>query len=144
MRNFTLKIVVSMVAAAGCASKAAPAATCPPATPAAIDPTLRPPGAGPGILTQLVTMKIKEGHEQDFLAVAKGVVENVYAREPNTLTYTLVKHPTEERTYMWIERYKDEAAAKEHGQTPHLQEGLKSVRPWIEDAQLVRYEQVLP
>ncbi|HVK84338.1 MAG TPA: putative quinol monooxygenase, partial [Kofleriaceae bacterium] len=120
------------------------ATPCPPAPQAAVDPTWRPPGAGAGIATQLVTMKIKAEHEQDFLAVAKSVVEKVYAGEPNTLTYTLVKHPTEERTYMWIERYKDQAASDEHGQTPYLQEALKTVRPWLEDAELVRYQQVLP
>jgi quinol monooxygenase YgiN len=145
MRNSGLSIVVSLaVAAIGCGPKAPPATTCPPVTQAAPDPTLREAGVGGQTITQLVTMKVKAEHEQDFLALTQQVVPKVYANEPGTLTYALVKHPTEERTYMWIERYRDAAALAEHGKQTYLQEAIQTVKPWLEDGQLVRYEQIRP
>lgn len=90
-------------------------------------------------------MAIKPERETTFLESAAGFAEWVDANEPGTLLYTLNKHPSRERTYVWVEGYRDEAAMEAHRTSPQLAEALKVVRECLEGApEMLRLKQVIP
>jgi quinol monooxygenase YgiN len=90
-------------------------------------------------------MTFKPEHEQEFLALAAEVVRKVYATQPGVLTYVLTKHPTEPHTYMWIERYVDNAAMDAHATAPYFDGVFPKLKLWwAKPPVLTRYEQVLP
>lgn len=53
-----------------------------------------------GTITLVVTMQLKPEREASFLEMAAGFVEWVHANEPDTLLYTLNRHPSREHTYV--------------------------------------------
>ncbi|MCH9674751.1 MAG: antibiotic biosynthesis monooxygenase [Gammaproteobacteria bacterium] len=64
-------------------------------------------------------IKVKDGAGADFEAVAKELVAAVNANEPDCTLYAL--HKAEEpNLYVFMERYKDEAAVKHHRGTDHF------------------------
>jgi len=65
----------------------------------------------------IATLKIKEGSGADFLAVANQLVEKVNANEEGALYYDLYKE--DDTTYIFLERYKDQAAFDAHGKTDY-------------------------
>ena len=78
-------------------------------------PSMPPAGqGGPQAITLVVTMSIKPEYVEEFLALARGFADNVYANEPGVLTYVLTKHPSLPHTYVWVERYSDAAALQQH------------------------------
>jgi quinol monooxygenase YgiN len=92
-------------------------------------PSTPPAGqGGPEAITLVVTMSIKPEFEDDFLEMAAGFADLVYANEPGTLFYVLTRHPSREHTYVWVERYRDEEAMKLHRETSYMAE----VRPKLE------------
>jgi quinol monooxygenase YgiN len=69
----------------------------------------------------VATIRVKPGEEAAFETIARKLVAAVNANEPGSLLYTLNKadqddHP---RTYVFMERYKDEDAVKAHRATDH-------------------------
>jgi quinol monooxygenase YgiN len=68
----------------------------------------------------VATLKIKEGSGNDFEAVAGQLVEKVNANEDGVVYYDLYKE--DDTTYIFLERYKDEAAQAAHGQTEYFKE----------------------
>jgi len=68
----------------------------------------------------VATLKIKEGSGSDFEAVAGQLVEKVNANEDGVVYYDLYKE--DDTTYIFLERYKDEAAQAAHGKTEYFKE----------------------
>lgn len=66
----------------------------------------------------IATLKIKEGVGAEFEAVAKQLVEKVNANEEGVVYYDLYKQ--DDTTYIFLERYKDEAARVAHGKTDYF------------------------
>ena len=66
----------------------------------------------------LATLKIKEGSGVEFEAVAKQLVQQVNANEEGVIYYDLYKQ--DDTTYIFMERYKDEAAKDAHGKTDYF------------------------
>ena len=69
----------------------------------------------------VATIKTKPGQEAAFEEVAKALVAAVNANEPGCLLYTLSK-AEEPNTYVFMERYKDEAAVEAHRATAHFKD----------------------
>ena len=65
------------------------------------------------------TLVAKEGQEAAFEAVASELAGKVRAEEPGCLLYVLCKTDTP-RTYVFMERYQDEAALDAHRRTDHF------------------------
>ncbi len=67
----------------------------------------------------VATIKVRDGTGEQFEAVAKELVAAVRANEPGCLLYAL--HRTEDPgTYVFMERYRDEAALEAHRGTEHF------------------------
>ncbi len=66
-------------------------------------------------------LKVKDGEEGTFEAAMKEAIAAVGANEPGNLQYDMFKHKSEERTYVMMERYTDQAALDAHGQSAHFQ-----------------------
>ena len=76
------------------------------------------------MLGVVATIKVKPGMEQQFEAVAKELVAKVTANEPGCRLYAL--HRAEAPlTYVFMERYTDQAAVEAHrpeaGELPDLE-----------------------
>ena len=67
----------------------------------------------------VATIKVKDGKGDDFVKVASQLVEKVNANEKGCLLYALYKSD-EPNTYVFLERYKDQAAVDEHRGTEHF------------------------
>lgn len=70
-------------------------------------------------LSVVAKIKVKDGQQAAFEAVATKLAAAVNANEPGCLLYTLNKgdDPT---TYVFLERYKDEDAVKAHRASDHF------------------------
>ena len=71
------------------------------------------------MLAIIATLKIKPGHEADFEAVALELVAAVNATEPGCKLYT-VSPGTAPQSYVFMERYVDQAALDAHRGTEHF------------------------
>jgi quinol monooxygenase YgiN len=69
----------------------------------------------------VATLKIKAGQEAAFEAVAKELVEKVNANEQGCLLYRLHR-ADEPQTYVFMDRYADQAAVEAHRATPYFKE----------------------
>ncbi len=67
----------------------------------------------------VATLKVKPGMEKDFEAVAKELVAKVNASEPGCTLYAL-HHGEAAHTYVFMERYVDQAAVDGHRATEHF------------------------
>ena len=61
----------------------------------------------------VATLKVKDGMAAEFEAAAMDLVEAVNANEPDCLLYRLYR-TEDEHTFVFMERYKDEAAGDFH------------------------------
>jgi quinol monooxygenase YgiN len=71
------------------------------------------------MLGVVATIKVKPGMEQAFEAVAKELVAKVTASEPGCRLYAL-HHAETPGTYVFMERYVDQAAVEAHRATDHF------------------------
>jgi quinol monooxygenase YgiN len=71
------------------------------------------------MLGVVATLKVKPGMEKDFEAVAKDLVAKVNANEPGCKLYAL-HHGEAPHTYVFIERYADQAAVDAHRASDHF------------------------
>ena len=65
----------------------------------------------------VATLKIQEGKGAEFEAVANQLVEKVNANEEGVIYYDLYKQ--DDTTYIFLERYKDQAAFDIHSKTDY-------------------------
>jgi len=70
-------------------------------------------------LSVVAKIKVKDGQQAGFEAVAKKLAAAVNANEPGCLLYTLNKGD-EPLTYVFIERYANEDAVKAHRAAEHF------------------------
>ena len=68
----------------------------------------------------VATIKVKPGAEKEFEAVAKELVAKVNANEPGCKLYALHKADGAPSTYVFMERYTDQAAVEAHRQTEYF------------------------
>jgi len=71
------------------------------------------------MLGVVATLKIKPGMEKDFEAVAKELVAKVTANERGCTLYAL-HHGEAPGTYVFMERYADQAAVDTHRATDYF------------------------
>jgi quinol monooxygenase YgiN len=71
------------------------------------------------MLGVVATLKVKPGMEKQFEAVAKELVAKVNAGEPGCKLYALHTADTP-GTYVFMERYVDQAAVEAHRATEHF------------------------
>jgi autoinducer 2-degrading protein len=71
------------------------------------------------MMTFLARMKVKEGKEAEFVALARKLTEEVRAKEPDTLAYEFYRL-REPRGFAVFESFKDEAAEEDHRDTEHF------------------------
>lgn len=68
----------------------------------------------------VATLKVQDGKQSDFEAVAKDLMAKVNANEPGCLMYQLFKEKGSEDTYIFMERYATSDDLKAHGQTEYF------------------------
>jgi len=66
----------------------------------------------------IATLKIQEGKSAGFEAIASQLVDKVRANEEGVIHYDLYKQ--DDTTYVFLERYKDQAALDLHGKTEYF------------------------
>jgi quinol monooxygenase YgiN len=71
------------------------------------------------MLGVVATLKVKPGSEKEFEAVAKELVAKVNAHEPGCKLYAL-HHGEVPHTYVFLERYLDQAAVESHRATDYF------------------------
>ncbi len=71
------------------------------------------------MLGVVATIKVKAGMEKEFEAVAKELVAKVNANEPGCTLYAL-HHGESPGTYVFMERYADQAAVDAHRASEHF------------------------
>lgn len=81
----------------------------------------------------MAKLKIKSGQGAAFEAVAAKLVEAVNANEPGNLMYRLYKGDAAD-TYVFMERYQDEAALEAHRKAPHYGAYGKQMREFMDGA----------
>jgi quinol monooxygenase YgiN len=70
------------------------------------------------MMTVIATLRVKEGQEQEFEALASEMMKAVNENEEGCLYYQA--HRTDDpQCYIFIERYKDEAATEAHRSSDH-------------------------
>jgi len=68
----------------------------------------------------VATIKIKEGTNAAFEAVAQEMMAAVRANEPGNKVYQFCRSKTEPTTYVVMEIYADQAALQAHGKSDHF------------------------
>ena len=71
------------------------------------------------MLAVVAHIKVKEGTQADFEAVAKQLVEKVNENEEGCVLYQLHKGD-DPLVYTFLERYKDQAATEAHRKSDHF------------------------
>jgi len=71
------------------------------------------------VLSVVARIKVKDGQQAAFEAVAGKLAAAVNANEPGCLLYTL-NRSDDPLTYVFLERYKDEDAVKAHRGSDHF------------------------
>jgi quinol monooxygenase YgiN len=77
----------------------------------------------------VATLKIQDGKNAEFEAIANEHTANVKANEPGNLGYSFVKSRTDPNTYKVLELYKDEAAVQAHRDAAHQRDFGGKVGP---------------
>lgn len=68
----------------------------------------------------VATIKIKEGTNAAFEAVANELMAAVRANEPGNKVYQFCKSKSDPTTYVVMEIYADQAALEAHGKSDHF------------------------
>jgi quinol monooxygenase YgiN len=94
------------------------------------------------MLGVVATIKVKPGLEREFEAVAKELVAKVNASEPGCTLYAL--HRAEAPgTYVFMERYVDQAAVDAHRATEHFKALGRKMGEYMEGrAEVLRLHEV--
>ncbi len=90
----------------------------------------------------VATIKVKEGMAKDFEEAAMKLVSAVNENEPDCLLYQLYR-TDDEHTYVFMERYKDEAATEFHRNSEHFKTLGAAMGPFMAGRpDVVRMEEV--
>ncbi len=89
----------------------------------------------------VATLRIKPGMEKDFEAVAKELVAKVHANEPGCTLYAL-HHGEAPNTYVFMERYADQAAVDAHRAADYFKALGKKMGEFMEGREVLRLREV--
>jgi quinol monooxygenase YgiN len=89
----------------------------------------------------VATLRIKPGMEKDFEAVAKELVAKVHANEPGCKLYAL-HHGEAPNTYVFMERYADQAAVDAHRAADYFKALGKKMGEFMEGREVLRLREV--
>jgi quinol monooxygenase YgiN len=94
------------------------------------------------MLGLVATIKVKEGQGAEFEKVASELVKKVNENEKGVLLYVLFK-AEEPNTYVFMERYADQAAVEAHRGTEHMKTLGRALGAFMEGRpELKRLQQV--
>jgi quinol monooxygenase YgiN len=71
--------------------------------------------------------KVEPKHRDEFLAVAKKVVEGTRTEEGN-ISYNLLEDAEQPNVFVFLEKWQDQNALDIHEKTPHFGEFVKAVK----------------
>lgn len=86
----------------------------------------------PGVVTQVVTLKLKAGAEEKAIATLQELTAAVKAAEPDVLCYIAHRSQTDPTKIVFFEVYKDAAAVANHSKQPHMAKMFASARDIFE------------
>lgn len=90
----------------------------------------------------VATIKVKPGMEKEFEAVAKELVAKVNANEPGCKLYAL-HHGEAPNTYVFMERYADQAAVEAHRASDHFKTLGRKMGDYMDGrAEVIRLREV--
>jgi len=88
-------------------------------------------------------IRVKDGMGPQFEEVAKRLVAAVNANEPDCLLYALHKSPEDGNLYVFMERYKDQAATEFHRKQDHFRTLGRAMGEFMDGApEVMRLEEV--
>ena len=94
------------------------------------------------MLGVVATLKVKPGMEKEFEAVAKELVAKVNANEPGCKLYAL-HHGEAPNTYVFMERYADQAAVEAHRASEHFKTLGRKMGDYMDGrAEVIRLREV--
>ena len=67
----------------------------------------------------VVTLKVKDGKQEEFEGVARELIAAVRANEPGNVQYALTRKQGSTTEYVFLEQYKSQADLDAHGKTTH-------------------------
>jgi len=76
------------------------------------------------MIALVVTLKVKDGKQAEFEAMARDLVPQVRANEPGNVQYMLCKKDGSTTEYVFIEQYKSQADIDAHGKTAYFQQAM--------------------
>ncbi len=95
------------------------------------------------MISVIATLKVRPGKEEEFERITKELVAKVTANEPGCLLYALHRG-TEPQTYVFLERYADEAATETHRGSAHFKELGAKMGPCLDGRpQIQRLTQIV-
>lgn len=68
----------------------------------------------------IATLKIAAGKESEFETAANALAAKVNANEDGCILYELYKSKSDPNTYVFMEKYTDQAALDAHGKTDYF------------------------
>ena len=90
----------------------------------------------------VATIKVKPGMEKEFEAVARELVGKVTSSEPGCTLYAL-HHAEAPQTYVFMERYADQAAVDAHRGTEYFKTLGRKMGEYMEGrAEVIRLREV--
>jgi len=89
----------------------------------------------------VATLKVKPGMEGEFESLARQLVAKVRADEPGCALYVLHRAETP-GTYVFMERYVDDAAFEAHRKTPHMQTLGRKMGDYMDGREIVRLREI--
>ena len=94
------------------------------------------------MLGTIATIKVKDGQGAEFEKVASELVKQVNANEKGCLLYALFK-AEEPNTYVFMERYADQAAVEAHRATDYFKTLGRAMGPFMDGRpEVKRFTQV--
>ena len=91
----------------------------------------------------VATLKIQDGKQGDFEAVAKDLMAKVKANEPGCTTYQLYKAKGSDDTYIFMEQYASKEALEAHGKTEYFKAAGPSLGACLAGAPDIQYYDIV-
>lgn len=84
-----------------------------------------------------VILKVKEGKEQEFEKVFAQLAAQVQANEPGIIFYEVMRVTDDSRSYVVMEKYKNEEARVTHSKSAHFIEAQPLIGPLLDGRPIV-------
>ena len=90
------------------------------------------------MIALMVTIQIKQGHKEEFMASMFGDARGSNNDEPGCLRFDVLQDNEDPNQIHLYEVYKDQAAVDAHRQAPHYTKWRETVGDWF-DGEVVRH-----